>query len=350
MMLVLSAFPRIHISTMLKIGSFKSNSKVIVAPMAGVTDQPFRNMCRQFGAAWVVSEMVTSDTRLWKTRKSQSRLTFQSESEPRWIQIAGAEPLLLANAAKSSVELGAQIIDINMGCPAKKVCNKAAGSALLRDEKLVAEILESVVNAVEVPVTLKIRLGWSREEMNAESIGRIAQDAGVQLLAVHGRTRACKFSGKVDYESIASVKQSLDIPVIANGDITSPEEAKRVLDMTGADGVMIGRAAQGQPWLPGRVSDYLETGQKKPDPDPQEVKQVLLSHVTALSGFYGEIAGVRIARKHVGWCLDCLGARSTDENTKFDNREIKRQFNQLNTTAAQLALLDGFFQPASEAA
>ncbi len=350
MMLLLSALSWDHLSTMFKIGPFSRDSQVIVAPMAGVTDQPFRNLCRQFGAQWVVSEMVTSDTKLWNSRKSKSRLSFQSEAEPRWIQIAGSDPQLLAGAARSSVELGAQIIDINMGCPAKKVCNKAAGSALLRDEKLVAEILESVVDSVDVPVTLKIRLGWSLDEMNAERIGSIAENCGVQLLTVHGRTRACKFTGQVDYESIARVKQALSIPVIANGDITSPQKAKRVLELTGADGVMVGRAAQGQPWLPGIIACYLESGQLNPEPSREQIREALLSHVATLSDFYGETAGFRIARKHVGWYLDALGANGVYHGDQSDTREIKRHFNQLDTTRAQLALLDKFFQPSSIAA
>jgi tRNA-dihydrouridine synthase B len=339
-----------HLPDMLKIGPFSRSSQVIVAPMAGVTDQPFRNLCRQFGAQWVVSEMVTSDTKLWKTRKSQSRLSFESEAEPRWIQIAGADPALLSSAAKSSVDLGAQIIDINMGCPAKKVCNKAAGSALMRDERLVSEILQAVVDAVDVPVTLKIRLGWSRDEMNAESIGRIAEDCGVQLLTVHGRTRACRFNGHVDYHSIARVKDALSIPVIANGDITSPLQAKSVLEKTGADGVMIGRAVQGQPWLPGIVGCYLETGVLKPDPDEEEVKQALLSHVAALSSFYGERAGLRIARKHVGWYLDYLSTISSSLAAGFDARELKRLFYRLDNTSAQLNMIDSLFRTSSVAA
>jgi tRNA-dihydrouridine synthase B len=339
-----------HLLAMLKIGPFSRSNQVIVAPMAGVTDQPFRNLCRQFGAQWVVSEMVTSDTKLWNTRKSQSRLSFQSEAEPRWIQIAGADPQQLSRAAKSSVELGAQIIDINMGCPAKKVCNKAAGSALLRDERLVAEILHSVVSAVDVPVTLKIRLGWSRDEINAESIGRIAEDCGVQLLTVHGRTRACRFAGEVDYESIAGVKDALSIPVIANGDITSAVQAKKVLETTGADGVMIGRAAQGQPWLPAMIAGYLETGELQPEPDPEDVKQALLSHVVALADFYGERAGLRIARKHVGWYLDYLGTASVSLTAGSEKREIKRQFNVLESTNSQLNLIDGLFRPSVVAA
>ena len=323
---------------MLKIGSFVRSSSVIVAPMAGVTDQPFRNYCRRFGADWVVSEMVTSDARLWGTAKSTQRLRFNDEAEPRWVQIAGADPSMMANAAVQNVDLGAQIIDINMGCPAKKVCKKAAGSALLRDEALVGSILESVVRAVDVPVTLKIRLGWSREEINAIRIARIAESCGVQLLSVHGRTRQCRFAGEVDYESIAKVKKSVAIPVIANGDITSPLCAKRVLNITGADGVMIGRAAQGRPWLPGMVAHYLATEELAPAPGSELIWETMRGHIAALSDFYGEQTGVRVARKHVGWYLDALHGHEA--------RAFKHQFNQLESSRAQLTLMDHqFFQP-----
>lgn len=320
---------------MLKIGSFIRSSSVIVAPMAGVTDQPFRNYCRQFGADWVVSEMVTSDTKLWGTTKSAHRLRFEDEAEPRWIQIAGAEPLMMANAAMQNVDLGAQIIDINMGCPAKKVCRKAAGSALLRDEILVGSILESVVRAVDVPVTLKIRLGWSRQEMNAWNIARIAEDCGVQLLTVHGRTRQCRFTGEVDYQSIAKVKKSVAIPVIANGDITNPLCAQQVLDITGADGVMIGRAAQGRPWLPGMVAHFLATGELAEAPGGEQIRETMRGHILALSDFYGEWTGVRVARKHIGWYLNA--------HQGHEAREFKNRFNQLDSTRAQLTLIDDRF-------
>lgn len=326
---------------MLKIGSFIRASNVIVAPMAGVSDQPFRNLCRSFGAEWVVSEMVTSDTSLWKTRKSQQRLRFHDEAEPRWIQIAGAEPGVMANAAVKNVELGAQIIDINMGCPAKKVCRRAAGSALLRDELLVASILTAVVNAVDVPVTLKIRLGWSKEEINANSIARIAEDCGVALLTVHGRTRQCRFEGKVDYESIAAVKSLLTIPVIANGDITGPEQAREVLDITKADGVMIGRAAQGRPWLPAMIAEFLKTGKTKAEPVDEMVWNTLRAHIDALSVFYGEAIGIRIARKHVSWYLEARPGA---------NQSARKQFNRLDSTAAQLRFIDELFSPPGLAA
>ncbi|MBQ61014.1 MAG: tRNA dihydrouridine synthase DusB [Gammaproteobacteria bacterium] len=327
---------------MLKIGSFVRSSGVIVAPMAGITDQPFRNCCRQFGAQWVVSEMVISNSRLWKTAKSTQRLRFQDEVEPRWIQIAGAEPTEMASAARMNADLGAQIIDINMGCPAKKVCNKAAGSALLRDEVLVGSILEAVAEAVDVPVTLKIRLGWSRTEMNATRVARIAEESGIQLLTVHGRTRQCRFAGKVDYEAIARVKKSVSIPVIANGDITGPIQAQKVLDITGADGVMIGRAVQGRPWLPAIVDQYLQSGELVSEPSMEIIRATMKGHLEALSDFYGESRGVRVARKHVGSYLDALlGDRA---------RVLKRQFNQLEASRDQVALIDRIFSQTGIAA
>lgn len=311
---------------MLTIGPYTHPSRVIVAPMAGVTDQPFRNLCRQYGAYWLVSEMVTSDVRLWHTRKSQKRLAFSNEAEPRWVQLAGAEPVMMAEAAKQNVSLGAQIVDINMGCPAKKVCNKAAGSALLRDEKLVAKILEAVVGAVSVPVTLKIRLGWSKEEQNAVRIARIGEESGIKLLTVHGRTRACRFKGEVDYEAIGEVKAAVSIPVVANGDIDSAAKARQVLEFTGADAVMIGRAAQGAPWLPAQIDHYLRKGDEPVTPGMDEISRILIHHVDQLKNFYGEYAGVRIARKHVGWSLDRLagGAGIKAEFFKAESNEEQK--------------------------
>lgn len=315
---------------MFSIGPHAHDSQVIVAPMAGVTDRPFRDLCRRFGAFWTVSEMVTSDPGLWHTRKSQHRLAHRDEQGISWVQLAGAEPLMMANAARANVAMGADVIDINMGCPAKKVCNRAAGSALLRDERLVADILQAVVEAVPVPVTLKIRLGWSREETNAERIAGIAERAGIQLLTVHGRTRACRFSGEVDYDAISRVKASVSIPVIANGDIDSAARARQVLAKTGADGVMIGRAAQGRPWLPGQIDQFLRTGRHFPDPDQVAIQAMLRSHLKALHDFYGEYAGLRIARKHIGWTLDRLPG----------GPELRRRFNRLETPEAQFQLLD----------
>jgi len=288
---------------MLKIGTHEHTSQVIIAPMAGVTDKPYRNMCRQFGAHWMVSEMITSDARLWSSVKSRQRLAYHDEVGPRWIQIAGAEPAMMAEAARMNEARGAEIVDINMGCPAKKVCNRQAGSALLRDEKLVGQILEAVVGAVTVPVTLKIRLGWCKETQNASTIARIAESSGVTLLTVHGRTRACKFGGQVDYEGIAEVVDTVRIPVVANGDIDSASKAKAVLAQTGAAAVMLGRATQGQPWLAAIVDHYLRTGEEKINPKNSEIKQALIVHIENLVEFYGEVMGVRIARKHVGWYL-----------------------------------------------
>ncbi|MFP6806952.1 MAG: tRNA dihydrouridine synthase DusB [Pseudomonadales bacterium] len=326
---------------MLTIGPFTNTSQVVVAPMAGVSDQPFRNLCRHFGAQWVVSEMVTSNRSLWNTPKSRQRLRFHDETEPRWIQIAGSEPEEMALAAQHNVELGAQIIDINMGCPAKKVCNKAAGSALLRNEILVANILESVVNAVKVPVTLKIRLGWSRQEMNAERIAYIAQEAGIALLSVHGRTRECRFNGDVDYEAIGAVKSNTSIPVIANGDITSPEQARQILLSTAADGVMLGRAVQGRPWLPAIVDHYLKTGELLPEPSREILWKTLKDHIETLSGFYGETTGVRIARKHIAWYL---------KGVQGETKVLRQRFNKLDSMESQLSLMDEFFSDSTWAA
>lgn len=280
--------------------------------MAGVTDQPFRTLCRRLGAGLVVSEMVTSDTRLWKTNKSKWRLNHEGEADPISVQIAGAEPEMMAQAARDNVKLGAQIIDINMGCPAKKVCNRAAGSALLQDEPLVAEILAAVVGAVSVPVTLKIRTGWDHDHRNAVRIAKLAEATGIQLLSVHGRTRADRFLGDAEYDTIAEVKSAVAIPVLANGDIDTPEKAQHVLQHTGADGVMIGRAAQGNPWLFREINHFLSTGQRGGAATVAEVKETLLEHVKHVHQFYGEYMGVRIARKHVGWYLSAQGLQKTD--------------------------------------
>lgn len=327
---------------MLRIGSFQHESRVIVAPMAGVTDQPFRNMCRSYGAHWLVSEMLTSDTSLWKTPKSANRLRFEGESGPRWVQIAGAEPDMMAEAACFNEEQGANIIDINMGCPAKKVCRKAAGSALMKDEALVQKILTATVAAVSVPVTLKIRLGWSRDQQNAVEIAKLAEASGVQLITVHGRTRADKFSGEVDYEAIGRVVEAVSIPVVANGDIDTPEKAKHVLTLTGAAAIMIGRGAQGNPWLPAQVDHYLKTGNVKKNPTFSEIKRSLTAHVTELSNFYGEVMGVRIARKHVAWYLDaCFSA------DPLRGKLARKAFNLCETNAEQLAVIEHSFVRAS---
>ncbi len=285
----------------LKIGPYALDSQVVLAPMAGVTDQPFRLLCRRLGAGMVVAEMLTSDTRLWHSRKSRLRMIHRNEPEPRSVQIAGTEPEQMAQAAQACAANGAQIVDINMGCPAKKVCKKAAGSALLKDEVLVRSILEAVVGAVSVPVTLKIRTGWSPDRRNGVTIARIAEDSGIQALAVHGRTRACGYHSEVEYDTIARIREAVSIPILANGDITTPQRAREVLRHTGADGIMIGRGAQGNPWLFREIQHYLDTGETLPTASYKEVSAVILEHLQRLHDFYGDFMGVRIARKHLGW-------------------------------------------------
>ena len=316
-----------------RIGPYTLPNQLILAPMAGVTDQPFRQLCRRLGAGLVVSEMVTSDVSLWNTRKSSLRMIHSGDAEPRSVQIAGGDPQMLAEAARRNVEMGAQIIDINMGCPAKKVCNKAAGSALMKDEQLVSAILQAVVAAVDVPVTLKIRTGWDRANKNGLSVAKIAEQSGISALAVHGRTRADLYTGEAEYDTIAAIKQAVTLPVFANGDIDSPQKARQVLDATGADGLVIGRAAQGRPWIFREIDHYLATGTQLPAPSLLEVEGILLEHLAALHTFYGEVMGVRIARKHVGWYLATLpGAR-----------EFRAQFNRLESTDAQCANVRQFF-------
>jgi tRNA-dihydrouridine synthase B len=285
----------------MQIGPYRIDPPVVLAPMAGVTDKPFRLLCKRLGAGLAVSEMTASDPRLWHTRKSLKRMDHDGEPEPVSVQIAGYDPQMLAEAARFNVDNGAQIIDINMGCPAKKVCNVWSGSALLQDEPLVARIVKAVVDAVDVPVTLKIRTGWDRQNKNALTIARIAQDRGIAALAVHGRTRADKYEGAAEYDTISAVKQAVSIPVLANGDIVTPQQAKHVLDITGADAVMIGRGAQGRPWIFREVAHYLATGELLPELAPGDVAAILIDHLQQLYTFYGEQAGVRIARKHLGW-------------------------------------------------
>jgi tRNA-dihydrouridine synthase B len=316
-----------------RIGPYTLPNQLILAPMAGVTDRPFRQLCRRLGAGMVVSEMVTSDMSLWNTRKSSLRLIHAGDPEPRSVQIAGGDPQMLADAARANVDLGAQIIDINMGCPAKKVCNKAAGSALLKDEALVSAILQAVVAAVDVPVTLKIRTGWDRDNKNGITVARIAEECGITALAVHGRTRADLYTGEAEYDTIAAIKQAVSIPVFANGDITSPEKARQVLDSTGVDGLLIGRAAQGRPWIFREIEHFLRTGTHLPAPTLYEVERILLEHLAELHSFYGDVMGPRIARKHVGWYLATLpGAR-----------EFRAQFNRLENTDVQCASVRQFF-------
>jgi len=284
-----------------RVGPYSLKNNLVLAPMAGVTDRPFRQLCKTLGAGLAVSEMVSANAQLWRSKKTRRRLDHQGETEPRAVQIAGADPSMMADAARHNVENGAQLIDINMGCPAKKVCNLMAGSALLRDEALVGRILDSVVGAVNVPVTLKIRTGWDKTQRNAVRIARIAQEAGVQALAIHGRTRACGFGGEAECDTAAAVKASVAIPVIANGDIRTPERARWVLDCTRVDGVMIGRAAQGNPWIFREVDHFLRTGTILPSPSTEEVRATLVDHMEQLYAFYGEYTGVRVARRHLSW-------------------------------------------------
>ena len=313
--------------SVVRIGPYTLPNRVILAPMAGVTDRPFRQLCRRLGAGLVVAEMLTSDVRLWHSRKSRLRMLHDGDPEPRSVQIAGGDPQMLAEAARRNVELGAQIIDINMGCPAKKVCNKAAGSALMKDEQLVGQILDAVVKAVDVPVTLKIRTGWDRDNRNGVNVARIAEKAGIAALSVHGRTRAALYTGEAEYATIAAIREAVALPLFANGDIDSPEKARAVLDATGADAVMIGRAAQGRPWIFREIDHYLRTGERLPAPGHAEVESILLEHLAALHAFYGPEQGVRIARKHVGWYLATLpGAQA-----------FRADFNRLDCPEAQHA-------------
>ena len=291
----------------MKIGPYVLPSRVVLAPMAGVTDRPFRILCRKLGAGLAASEMLTADTRLWNTPKSRLRMSHAGEPEPRVVQLAGADPTALAEAARLNVERGAQIIDINMGCPAKKVCGSLCGSALLRDEALVGRILETVVRAVSAPVTLKIRTGWDRGSRNGVRIARLAESCGIQALAVHGRTREDFYAGAAEYETIRDIKSAIGIPVFANGDVNAPQKAREVLDFTGADGVMIGRASHGSPWIFRCVNTFLRDGKIGSALARTEVRDIILEHLDSLYVFYGEETGVRIARKHLGWyCEQCF--------------------------------------------
>jgi len=318
------------------IGPYTVQNKTILAPMAGVTDLPFRQLCREMGAGLVVSEMVASDPSTWGTRKSRLRIQFGDEPAPRSVQIAGYDPLMMAEAARFNVAQGAEIIDINMGCPAKKVCKRAAGSALLQDPKLVSDILHAVVAAVDVPVTLKIRTGWDRHNRNAVTIAKIAEEAGVAALAVHGRTRACRFVGEVEYDTIAQVVEAVSIPVLANGDISTPEKAQFVLQHTGAAAVMIGRAAQGNPWVFKQINHYLEIGTFLPPPRLDEAGAIMMRHLIALHDFYGEVGGTLISRKHIGWYI----------NPMVGGKLFTQQFNKLESTMEQQASLRQFFESA----
>ena len=317
----------------MKIGAHPLRNGLFVAPMAGITDRPFRRIARRMGAALAVSEMVSSRPELRESRKTLLRQDHAGEPGPISVQIAGSDPQMLAEAARYNADLGADIIDINMGCPAKKVCNAQAGSALLADEALVARILEAVVAAAGVPVTLKIRTGPAPERRNALRIAHIAEDAGIQALAIHGRSRACMFEGRAEYETIAEVKSRVRIPVIANGDVETPEEAKRVLELTGADGIMIGRAAQGHPWLFRTIARYLETGEKLPPPAAPEIGALLMEHLEGLYDLYGEEQGARVARKHIGWTVREMAG----------GEDFRRQVIRIDDAAAQHCAVNDYF-------
>jgi len=322
----------------MQIGPYKLNNNLVLAPMAGITDRPFRQLCKRMGAGMAVSEMVSSNSLLWGSEKTKRRANHEGETEPKSVQIMGADPAMMAEAARYNADNGAQIIDINMGCPAKKVCNVAAGSALLQHETLVQQILEAVVGAVNIPVTLKIRTGWDTANRNGVNIGRIAQESGIQALAVHGRTRACAYRGDAEYDTIAAIKQAIAIPVIANGDITTPEKAKTVLERTGVDGVMIGRAAQGRPWIFREIEHFLKTGEKLPEPSITEVRDILIDHLHNLYNFYGEHTGVRMARKHISWYSK--GQR--------DGGAFRQAVNHVNSIEEQLKMTEEFFERAQQ--
>jgi len=321
----------------MQIGSHSLNN-LVVAPMAGVTDRPFRQLCRRMGAGLAVSEMVASNSLLYGSAKTQRRANHAGEPGPVSVQIVGSDPAMLAEAARYNVDRGAQIIDINMGCPAKKICNVMAGSALLKDEALIGRILEAVVNAVEVPVTLKTRTGWDRDNKNVLTVARIAENSGIRALAVHGRTRADGYSGEAEYETIAAVKASIGIPLIANGDITTPQKARQVLDATGADAIMIGRAAQGRPWIFREISHYLATGELLPKPGVVEIRTILVEHLHDLYEFYGEVAGTRMARKHISWYTRGLP----------DSAAFRHAMNQLQSSREQLQAIDQLFSAAMD--
>jgi tRNA-dihydrouridine synthase B len=324
----------------MRIGPYEFTPPVVaLAPMAGVTDRPFRALCRRLGASFAATEMISADQRLWDTPKSRHRMDHAGEGDPVIVQIAGGDPEMIATAARANVALGAQVIDINMGCPAKKVCNRAAGSALLRDEVLVQRILEAAVEAVAplgVPVTLKTRTGWSPDQRNALRVARLAEAAGIAAIAVHGRTRACGFGGRAEYDTVRMIKSEVGIPVVANGDIRSAEEARAVIETTGADGVMIGRAAQGRPWIFREIRHLLATGDRLPAPAPSEARAIMLEHLEALHRFYGEARGVKTARKHLGWYLSGMPG----------GEAFRRRFVRIEDAGAQLGMIEDLFEEA----
>ena len=323
----------------MRIGPYQLKNNLIVAPMAGVTDRPFRMLCKRMGAGLAVSEMVASNSLLYGSEKTKRRANHEGEVDPISVQIVGADPEMLAQAARYNVDHGAQIIDINMGCPAKKICNVMAGSALLQNEPLVATLLEAVVDAVDVPVTLKIRTGWDKHNRNAVRIAKIAEESGIQALAIHGRTRACAYTGDAEYDTIAAVKASVNIPIIANGDITTPEKARHVLQYSGADAVMIGRAAQGRPWLFREIDHFLKTGTHLPVPKVDEIHRVLVAHVHDLYDFYGELTGLRVARKHISWYTKGMNGSA----------HFRHSMNRLESTAEQLAAVGEYFAKQAQA-
>jgi tRNA-dihydrouridine synthase B len=322
----------------MRIGSFELTDRVFVAPMAGVTDRPFRRLCRRLGATYAVSEMVASDPRVRASGKTSRRLDHRGEPSPIAVQLVGADPAVLADAARYNVDRGAQIIDLNMGCPARKVCQVACGSALLKDEALVAQIVQSVVKAVDVPVTLKYRTGWDGSDRNAVRVARMAESAGIRMLTLHGRTRACGFTGRAEYDTIAQVKQAVRIPVVANGDVDTPHKARFVFEYTGADAIMIGRAAQGRPWIFREISQFLLNGSVPPAPTVREARGLLLEHLDEHYGFYGEMLGVRTARKHIIWYT-----RRLRGGAQFCER-----MNRLERCDEQRAALDEFLQDAGD--
>ena len=323
----------------MEFAGFQLRNNLFVAPMAGVTDRPFRQLCKKMGAGLAVSEMVTSNSLLYGSAKTLRRANHVGEVAPISVQIAGADPQMMAEAAKHNVDNGAQIIDINMGCPAKKVCNVMAGSALMQDEKLVGQILDAVVGAVpNTPVTLKFRTGWNLANKNAPNIARIAENAGIRAVAIHGRTRCQQYTGEAEYDTIAYVKTLVKIPVIANGDITTPEKARHVLAVTGADGLMIGRAAQGRPWLFREIEHYLQTGEKLPAADVREIHAILLAHLDDLYDFYGLETGVKVARKHISWYTKGL----------VGSAAFRKMMNTLPSVEAQRSAVDEFFQRYAE--